>query len=327
MIRVILDTNLWSSIRDKETEKSFDALVDSRGLHVIVPPSILVEVVRIPVAEARQQVIHALATGRRQYLPTEAESECMEVVSEIRRTRPQWMRTIPNTGRTWSLNNFWTKKIWREALQDSQRLHDYEMRLTPQRDYLIAAQKKNRASFLQSDFTVGPMIGFMIKADSNTPDSYLAGWSGQPVEFWRIQLRDIYWHELSVVAGRAALTKEDTTVADWIGAYVDLSRLRSDHEDFTQFWLTDVNVSNLRRNWIRCAVEVAQTYNKITPGNAADGQHSSYLFDCDLFLSADSRYISILRFVRDGAPFDFAEPRLVNGDRSISIIDRLKAVI
>ena len=112
MMRVAMDTNLWSSIRGEETEKSFEALINSRGLRVIVPPSVLVEVVRIPVAEARQQVIHALATGRRDRLPTEAESESLEVVSEVKRIRPQWMRTIPNTGRTWSLIIFWTKKIW-----------------------------------------------------------------------------------------------------------------------------------------------------------------------------------------------------------------------
>jgi hypothetical protein len=326
-MRVILDTNLWSSIRDEQTGRAFDALMDSRGLRVVVPPSTLTEVVRIPVAEARQQVIHALATGKRDRLPTEAESECMEVVCEVRRVRVQWMRTIPYTGRTWSLNNFWTKRIWREALRDSQRLHDYEMRQTPLRDYLVDHQKKDRDSFLQSDFEVGSFTGLMIAADANVPNSYLAGWSGEPVEFWRIQLRDLYWHQLGVIVGRAALTHEDTTTADWVGAYVNLSELRSDREEFTRFWLEDVDISNVPRNWLRCAVRAAQTYYKITPGNPADEQHSSYLFDCDLFLSADSRYISTLRFVRDSAPFDFAEPRLVSGDRNVSIIDRLEAVV
>jgi hypothetical protein len=327
MIRVIMDTNLWSSIRSEETERSFNELIHARGIRMLVPPSILVEVVRIPVAEARQQVIHALATGKRDRLPTEAESESLEVVSEARRSRPKWMRTIPNTGRTWSLNNFWTKKIWREALIDSQRLHDYEMRQSPQRDYIIDRQQIDRESFLRSDFKVGSLRDLKMWAGTDTPDSYLAGWSGQSVDFWRIQLRDYYWHQLSVISGRAALTGEDTTVADWVGAYVDLSRMGRNHEDFTRFWISDVDISNVPRNWLRCAVRVAQTYHRITPGNPADEQHSSYLFDCDLFLSADSRYISTLRFVREGAPFDFAESRLVSGDRSIPIVDRLEAVI
>jgi hypothetical protein len=326
-MRVILDTNLWSSIRDKETERAFDTLMDARGLRVVVPPSTLMEVVRIPVAEARQQVIHALATGKRHRLPTEAESESMEVVSEIRRTRVQWMRTIPLTGRVWSLNNFWTNKAWREALRDSQRMHDYEMRQAPVRDYLIDIQKQDRNSFLQSDFKIGPLNGLMVKADQNTSETYFGGWSGEPVEFWRILLRDLYWHQLGVVVGRAAVTHEDTTTANWVGAYVDLSSLRNDRADFTRFWIEDVSVANIPRNWLRCAVRVAQSYYKITSGNPADEQHSAYLVDCDLFLSADNRYISTLNFVRDSAPFSFAEPRPVSGDRNIPIIDRLEAAI
>jgi hypothetical protein len=175
------------------------------------------EVVRIPVAEARQQVIHALGSGKRHRLPTEAESESMEVVSEIRRTRVRWMRAIPLTGRVWSLNNFWTNKVWREALHDSQRAHDYEMRQTSVREYVMDAQKQDRNSLLQSDFEIGPFTGLMIEADQNTLEAYLGGWSGRPVEFWRILLRDLYWYQLGVV-GRAALTHEDTTYADWVGA-------------------------------------------------------------------------------------------------------------
>jgi hypothetical protein len=326
-MRVILDTNLWSSVRGEEIEKSFNTLMTSRGLRVVVPPSTLIEVVRTPVAETRQRVIHALATGRRDYLPTEAESECMEVVSEVRRVRPQWMRTIPDTGRTWSLNNFWTKRIWREALLDSSRLHDYEMRQEPIRKYLLDSQEKDRDSFLESDFKAGSLTGLMLAADAGASERQLAGWSGEPVEFWRPLLRELYWHQLGVIVGRAALSREDTTTADWVGAYVELSKMRADREDFTRFWINDVERANIPRNWLRCAVRIAQTYYKVTPGNPADEQHSAYLFDCDLFLSADRRYIGVLNLVREVSPFEFAEPRLVSGNRDISIVDRLEAVI
>jgi hypothetical protein len=237
------------------------------------------------------------------------------------------MKIIPDTGRVWSLNNFWTKKIWREALLDSQRLHDYEMRQGPIRKYLIDSQERDRNSFLQSDVKVGPITGLMLASDAKAPGGYLAGWSGEPVEFWRLLLRDLYWHQLSVIVGRAALSGEDTTTADWVGAYVNLSKLRAEREDFTRFWIEDVDRANVPRNWLRCAVRVAQAYRKITPGNPADEQHSAYLFACDLFLSADRRYIETLKFVRESAPFGFAEPRLVSGDRDIPITDRLEAVI
>ncbi len=167
----------------------------------------------------------------------------------------------------------------------------------------------------------------MATPSPNTPETYLAGWSGEPVEVWRIMLRDYYWFQLSVLAGRAVITKEDTTAADWVGAYVDLPRLRASREDFTQFWLKDVEREYIPRNWLRNAVGIAQFSFKVTPGNPADEQHSSYFLDADLFLSADTRYISMLNLVREDAPFAFAEPRLVNGDRNISVIERLAAAI
>jgi hypothetical protein len=72
---------------------------------------------------------------------------------------------------------------------------------------------------------------------------------------------------------------------------------------------------------------VMQLDFKVTPGNPADEQHSTYLLDGDLFLSADARYISLLGKVREDSPFNFAEPRLVSGDRNIPVLDRLEAAL
>lgn len=155
----------------------------------------------------------------------------------------------------------------------------------------------------------------------------MAGWTGEPVEIWRIWLRDFYWFQLAVVSGRAVITKEDTTAADWVGAYVDLPKLRASREDFTTFWLKDVECRFMPRNWLRNAVNIAQSNFKVTSGNPADEQQSAYLLDADIFLSADVRYISMLKLVYEDAPFKFAEPRLVNGDRNISVIERLTAAL
>lgn len=79
------------------------------------------------------------------------------------------------------------------------------------------------------------------------------------------------------------------------------------------------------RHWLRWAVNLIQSNAKVTPGNPADEQHSTHLLDCDMFLTADARYVKVLQQVREDAPFPFAEPRLVSGDRSAPIIDRIAA--
>jgi hypothetical protein len=102
-MRLILDTNLWSDIGDEGVAAEFDDLVARQGIEVLVPPSILVEVCRLSVRELRDPIVRALATGPRRRLPTEAESESAELVAEIRRAKPHWMRKMPDSARVASL--------------------------------------------------------------------------------------------------------------------------------------------------------------------------------------------------------------------------------
>ncbi|MCS7482686.1 hypothetical protein ACFFQW_46305 [Umezawaea endophytica] len=326
-MKIILDTNIWSSIGDEGVVHEFNDLMRSCSLQVLMPPSTLVEVVRIPAAEVRQRIVHALVKGSKNRLPTEAESESNEVVDTIRKFRPQWMRRMPDTAKVASLNGFWTKRIWRAALEDSTPLYNYQLRHPGAQDYMVSQQKAQRKTLLRDQFQVRPLTALLATALPEAPESYIAGWSGSAVEPWRIESRDISWHELVDVAGPAMVTKEDATVADWVGAYVDLSQLRSDRADFTRLWVEDAQIEFMRRQWTRWAVRTMQTDRKVTNGNPADEQHSSYLVDCDLFLSADASYIAVLNAVREDAPFPFVEARLVSGDRTVPVLERIAAVL
>jgi hypothetical protein len=180
---------------------------------------------------------------------------------------------------------------------------------------------------LKTNMSLRPLTAIMAEVRQDAPESYLAGWSGEPVEAWRAVCRDFYWYQLVSSHALAVLSRRDTTTADWVGAYVNLRRLHSDRAEFTKFWLEDVRAEALPREWLRWAVNLLQADRKVTSGNPVDEQHSSYLVDCDLFLSADGPYVSLLAEVREDAPFSFAEPRLVSGDRDVSVIERISAVL
>lgn len=322
-MRVILDTNLWSSIGDEGAARAFDNMMKSRSAQIVVPPSILVEVLGLPAAEPRARIIHALATGPRQRLSTEAKSECLEFVAEVKRFRPRWMRMIPLTGKIWALDNFWTNKIWREALSDPQAHHEFQLRRRAERDLLVRSQRKQRQGILEGNVQLRPLTALTATPDPETQGMRLDGWSGEPVEAWRPACCILFWYQLSVIGGRAALSGEDTTLLDWVTPYVDLGMLRSDLADFTRLWLYDIELSAVPRNWLRWAINMMQSDFKVTGGNPADEQHATYLLDCDLFLSADARFISVLQAVLEDAPFSFGEPRLVSGDRSVPVLERL----
>jgi hypothetical protein len=322
-MRVMLDTNIWSSIGDEGVAREFDILMKSRSAEVVVPPSILVEVFDLPRSEPRDRIIRALATGRRIRLPTEAKSECMEFVAEVRRLRPGWMRAIPLTGKIWSLDNFWTNKIWREALSDSTRHHEYKKRERGDHDLILRHQRAQRQEILRTNASLRPLTALTAIPDLESEGYRLPGWSGDAVEAWRPNCCALFWYQLSVKGGRRLLSREDTTYLDWVTPYVEFSALRADPEDFTRLWLYDIEASAVPRNWLRWAINLIQSDFRITGGNPADEQHSTYLPDGDLFLTADANFVKVLKAVREDAPFSFAEPRLVNGDRSVPVLERL----
>ncbi|GAA2395365.1 hypothetical protein Cme02nite_55560 [Catellatospora methionotrophica] len=139
------------------------------------------------------------------------------MVAEAQRTRPRWLRQIPDAGRVAHLHTFWTKTGWRDALSDSRSQHDYVTAQREVTDYLVGRQREQRSRLLKSDFSVRPLTAIILRPDENpVPHPLLPGWSGEQVEAWRANLRCYYWHQLVTVAGRSVVTSEDTTAADWV---------------------------------------------------------------------------------------------------------------
>jgi len=326
-MKLILDTNLWSPIGDEGVAGKFEALMDDLGITVVMPPSYLNEVLSLPKREPRDRIIRAMAAGRRIRLCTEAASESGELVEQVRRHRPSWLRHMPDTAKVHSLNNFWTKRVWRRALDDSGPMHEYLQRRRPLAEHMVAVQRLDRAGLLENQFPIRPLTAITASLPPSPPTHPFASWAGRHFEAWRVTSALYYRHQLQVVAGSAAVTREDQTPADWVGAYVDLARMFADPSDFLKFWLVDVVLQEMPRNWLRWAMTLTQADYKISSGNPADAQHAAYLLDCDLFLSADMRYVAMLDAIKEDAPFAIAEIRRVDGDRAVPILNRIKAVL
>jgi hypothetical protein len=84
---------------------------------------------------------------------TEARQVADEVVSEIRRLQPQWLRAFPETSNITRLEKFWTKKLWQQAATDPLRVAEWmtaapEMDVASQRVY--ETQQINRSAFRAS---------------------------------------------------------------------------------------------------------------------------------------------------------------------------------
>jgi hypothetical protein len=328
-MRVCLDTNIWSFLAEHDEGAAFQRFIADNDITVVIPPGTLLEAMRTKNPERRAQIIGTLTSGSRHYLRSDAALEGDEVISEVKRLRPAWLRNWPRTDVVASLDAFWTKRIWRLARQHPERLIAVDESMgSRDRDLIVANQRRNqngiremrntdqRGEWKQLNFTE-----MQVANMPGTPSEVLAGWpNAERVDAWRVHSMGIYWRLLVVVRKRAPWTREDTTDADWIGAYVDLDKLSKDRADFNRFWYSEVAVSNMPRNWLRWAIDVAQWERRISSSNPGDAQQGSWLVDCDIYLTADRRFADVLRMIAPHFPgSSIAAVRLIDRNAPLAV--------
>ncbi|MFD5009966.1 hypothetical protein [Streptomyces chartreusis] len=316
-MRVILDNNVWSYVGIEGTKAELESLAQERRLSLRTPPATLLEVLRTKDAEKRDRIIEAMTSRHWVRLRTEVDVECQEFVAEARRTRPHWVRQLSRPGRPATLREFWMRGIWREAARDSGPLAARQPRvMDADEDRVFDVLKSNSLSMRNSDWNAGNLGKVTYLATEEAPDSYLAGWQrGTHVAGWRVEGRDVFrnaldQHDLKTWSGH------DTTYGDWVEPYLYLDRVLRDPEDFTRFWLTDVDEARMPRNWLRWVSGVALLEHKVTKSTGRDNQLACYLPDCDVFLSEDRRFVRALQRVKEAAPIPLPEIRWVDIEAS-----------
>jgi hypothetical protein len=306
-MRIQLDSNLWSRLADWGESQQFETWVRAHGLTVLAPPSILVEVLRTGNDRARDRIISVMTSGPREYLLPEARLEADEFVAMVRHYRPDWLRRFPRTDRLQALETFWTKRVWQHAKLDSREIAS---RVSPpeiesQRIRLLEVARDMRQTVRAQD--VQPDVLELVVDVSRSRTEAQEGWAGGQIEAWRFELDALFWYQLVTVPSRRAFAaRVDTTYADWIDPWVKLATMTLDRSAYNRLWYYEVDRAILPRNWLRWAVRWAQTQMKITDGNPADEQHAAYLFDADVFFTADGRFARALEDVRAKSPAPFA---------------------
>lgn len=316
-MRVILDTNVWTYIGERGETTSFEQLEDELALDIVIPPSILLEAARTPVPDIRDQIVRAMTRRRatRVHPLPEARLEADEVAAEIRRLRPSWARHSPMTSRLPPLEAFWTRRIWQIAARDPAEIAQRELRTPTPADEqrILQTQLENKEAAMEAGFRFGK-TGPWVDLAGQT-GSQVAGWDGQRFEYWRYGVAIVWWYGLIVLPGRRAFGG-DTTLADWLGPWVRSDLIARDRESWNRLWYYETDAIELPRNWMREVIPWAQLGTKVGKGNPRDMQHASYLFDADVFVTADRRYAASLELVRTWAPVEFAKVVRIPGTGS-----------
>jgi hypothetical protein len=227
----------------------------------------------------------------------EAFMEAEQLHGEIERLRPEWLVEKPDT-REWHANCAdWRNGFWWRARTQSEQVSKIISALDDGRlDRARDEAKVERAEAKELGHT----------ADSLQLDDARAwflhstpGWDGEPFEAWRGSSMSNWWRTLIMGGSK--------TMLDWLAPWLDLHRIRREHDSWVTFWTRECATERLPREWLRWAMSVVQTVKDWSPGAPVDNQISTYLVDYDFFVTADKVFAKCIDLIRPHAPVALAE--------------------
>jgi hypothetical protein len=301
--RFLLDTNVWRYVVDAGCAGRLLKLAAGPGVSVLIAPSVVYETLRISDPELRRRLIKLQTDRRLERLMPEAYSEACEVLEELRRIHPEWLRASPHLDFVKRLEADWRKKtggFWVRC----ERSPESEAQLIdsssgPALDRARDQAKSTRQEMIQKiGWKNNPpmdktMMGFL------EPTS---GWRGDPVHAWRIDA----WSSLTY-----ALREECNAYRDWVAPYLDVDGLLLLSPSWLSFWLYEADQCRLPRQWLRWAVSFAQRFRKASPGAPCDSQLSTYLMEADYFITADKALVDIVEECRPYSPAPLTATKLI----------------
>jgi hypothetical protein len=300
--RTLLDTNIWRYVIDDNAQGDLLRLARDSSYEMQIAPAVLYETLRLKDASRRAILVRLMTNPRFHRLMPEAYSESMEILREIKRVRPDWLRDKPDLRFFNRLKKDWSRRMggfWVRCERSPQS----EARFISQIEDDMMEGAKTQAKFARKEMIDGGW-------KSNPPmDKTLAGfnfavpgWRGDMVEAWRVD---------SLVGLTYGLARQGHAYRDWIAPFVELDDHLLRSAAWGEFWLYLAQKSELPRQWLRWAHAFAQRFRSVTPGSAGDTQLSTYFVETDVVITADKALIEILEECRPYAPCPLPEGKLL----------------
>lgn len=93
--RIILDTNVWSRLAEAEAGPALRSAAHSANVRIVAAPSVLYELIRIPVLESRRRALQLVTETYWDRLMPEAYLEAEELIAAIVTHHPEWLVKVP----------------------------------------------------------------------------------------------------------------------------------------------------------------------------------------------------------------------------------------
>ncbi|OZI46939.1 PIN domain-containing protein [Bordetella genomosp. 5] len=315
-MRLFLDTNVWSYVADCGAASDLARVARRSKVEIVVSPAIVDEVTALPNEGARKKALALVTDPQWKRLMPESFSESVEVKKEILRLRPAWKVTSPKLAEVNRLRYDWVRRsggFWHRA-RASVASQETDESLRADREFALA--KEESYQIRQRLVSARPAANTHLQYVAGLPDAGTAGWSGDPVHYWRVPSLYFFQSELLIYA---------SPVREWIDAEVDVAAMMSDSASMNRLWLHEMDPHNVPRQWLRGAFEFLQAWHKVTDGTPGDSRLATHLVEVDQFVSADKNFVRFAERCRVEAPFRLAQARRISGGREG--VDQLLALV
>jgi len=302
--KILLDSNVWRYVIDNSASGRLLNLTRQNRFELMVAPAVVYEALRLNDEILRSKLIRLMTNRAFSRLMPEAYSEAMELLREIKRLRPQWLRKEPDLSFFFRLEADWRKVsggFWVRCRRSPEHIANQTNELEAETMFNARKQAENaRKEIIEADWKSNPPLDKM-SAMFKSPRK---GWRGDAFEAWRMD---------GYAAWTYSLKRKEGAYWDWIEPFIELNYGLLDSPDWLAFWIYDVEESFVPREWLRWAFSFTQRFRKVTPGSPGDSQLSTYFLDSDIVISADRIFIEILDTLRAFAPCDLPKGVLIPG--------------
>ncbi len=238
-------------------------------------------------------------------LLAEAFTMGVELILEIQRLHPEWLRRPPDHRQFKKWSVFWKENWWRRVRSspDNEAKH---LRLVE--GDLLDIVRENVKQQRDAMRRTGPSHNSLpLDAWHVEVPRPFAGWRGlNRVDAWRLA---------TLISLTNGLIVHENGMRSILETYVDLSNGLLSSEAWQVFWLYEAERGNLVRFWLEWLHEFSAQFRKTTAGTPGDTQLFTYLPDADVFVSADKGIVQIIEEVRPYSPVELAGGLLIKGGR------------
>jgi hypothetical protein len=303
---VLPDTNVWRYIVDADAVKLVRKTARDNDVQIVACPAVVYECLRMRDPDVRRRLAKALTRADWHRPMPEAFVECEDLRRQIARHRPEWLVATPDL-RWWNRHlTDWRGGFWRRVRDDSRHMS----RLIGRLDSGTLDQARDESLTRRSEAqTLGhtPSTLRLATATAHYAET-VPGWDGEDFEAWRAYSESTWWRTLFI--------REDPTMLDWLGPWIDLDVLRRDRQGWVEFWTRQVAPDALPREWIRWAMTELQALRKVTSGTPVDNQIAMYLCDFDVFVTSDKGFADCINLMRPHAPSTIAQVSVAAAGRA-----------